>query len=42
MRLPLVVGVENVKDIQSKKNTNVYENRIFSEDSLKFVKGQLQ
>ena len=29
MCLPLGVGVENVKDIQSKKNTKIYKNRMF-------------
>jgi len=41
MCLPIGVGVENVKDIQSKKRifTKI---ECFSKDTLKFVKQQLQ
>ena len=35
MCLPFGVGVENVKDIQSKKHTNIYENIIFFKGYIK-------
>ena len=42
MCLSLRVGVENVKDIQSKKTQIFTKIECFSKDTLKIVKGQLQ